>query len=103
VHVVRGGLRAEPEELLEVKLKPTDEHLYESRDHFANFLECVRTRRDPVAPVEAGHAATTLTLVADIATRLQRKLTWDWKKEQFVHDLFANTLLRRALRSPWSV
>lgn len=103
VHVVRGGLRAEPEELLEVKLKPTDEHLYESRDHFANFLECVRTRRDPVAPVEAGHAATTLTLVADIATRLQRKLTWDWKKEQFAHDLFANTLLSRALRSPWTV
>jgi hypothetical protein len=103
VHVVRGGIRAEPEELLEVKLKPSDEHLYESRDHFANFLDCVKTRRDPVAPVEVGHAATTLTLVADIATRLQRKLTWDWKKEEFVHDLFANTLLSRAMRSPWSV
>jgi hypothetical protein len=103
VHVVRGGLRAEPEELLEVKLRPADEHLYESRDHFSNFIECVRTRREPVAPVEAGHAATTLTLVADIATRLQRKLTWDWKKEEFVHDLFANTLLSRAMRSPWSV
>jgi predicted dehydrogenase len=103
VHVVRGGISAEPEELLEVKLKAGDEHLYESRDHLVNFLECVKTRRDPVAPVEAGHAATTFTLVADIATRLQRKLTWDWRAERFVNDPAANALLSRALRSPWTL
>ena len=34
-----------------------------------NFVECIRSRRDPVAPVEAVHAATTATLIADIATR----------------------------------
>ncbi len=103
VHVVRGGISAEPEELLEVRLKSADEHLYESRDHVANFLECMKTRRDPVAPVEAGHAATTLTLVADIATRLQRTLTWNWRTERFVNDVAANALLSRALRSPWSL
>ncbi len=103
VHVVRGGLRAEPEDLLEVKLRPTDEHLYESRDHLGNFLECVRTRRDPAAPVEAGHAATSLTLVCDIATRLQRKVVWDWRQEKFLRDDPANAMLSRAMRSPWSV
>ncbi len=103
VHVVRGGIRAEPEDLLEVKLKPGDEHLYESRDHLGNFLECVKTRREPVAPAEAGHAATSLTLVCDIATRLQRKLTWNWKTERFVNDPAANAMLTRAMRSPWTL
>jgi hypothetical protein len=103
VHVVRGGISAEPEELLEVKLKSTDERLYESSNHMQNFLDCVKSRRDPVAPVEGGHAATTLTLISDIATRLQRKLTWDWKAECFLNDAAANAMLSRAMRSPWKL
>ena len=103
VHVVRGGIKAEPESLLKEPLKPSDERLYESRDHHANFLECIRTRRDPVSPVEAGHAATTLTIVADIATRLGRKLTWDWKAEKFIGDEAANRYLSRPMRAPWSL
>jgi hypothetical protein len=103
VHVVRGGIKAEPESLLKEPLKPTDERLYESRDHHENFLECIRTRRDPVSPVETGHAATTLTIVSDIATRLGRKLTWDWKAEKFIGDEAANRYLSRPMRAPWSL
>jgi hypothetical protein len=103
VHVVRGGIRAEPERLLEVKLKPADQHLAVSNHHLLNFFEAVKTRRDPVAPVEGGHAATTLTLISDIATRLQCKLTWDWRAERFVSDTPANRLLTRAMRSPWTL
>ncbi|MHC4638213.1 MAG: Gfo/Idh/MocA family protein [Planctomycetota bacterium] len=102
VHVNRGGIWAEPESLLKVKIKHNEEHLYESGNHHANFLECVRNRRDPAAPVEAGHAATTGTLVADIATRLAgRKIVWDWRQERFINDDQANRMLKRAMRSPW--
>jgi hypothetical protein len=101
VHVDRGGISAEPASLLKVVLKADEEHLYESNDHHGNFLECIRTRRDPVAPVEAGHAATTLTIVSDIATRLGRKVTWDWTAERFVGDDAADRMLSRAMRSPW--
>ena len=103
VHVDRSGIWAEPASLLKVTLRPEDEHLYESADHHRNFIECVRSRRDPVATVETGHTATTLTIVSDIATRLGRKLTWDWKAEKFVDDDAANRLLARAMRSPWSL
>jgi len=103
VHVVRGGIKAEPELLLKEPFKPSDERLYESRDHHGNFLECIRTRRDPVAPVEGGHAATTLTIVCDIATRLGRKVTWDWKAEKFIGDEAANRYLGRPMRAPWSL
>ena len=101
VHVTRGGIRAAPEELLETRFDPGDERLPVSNHHVRDFLEAVRTRRDPVSTVESGHAATTLTLVADIATRLRRKLTWDWEAERFVGDTAANAMLSRALRSPW--
>jgi len=103
VHVVRGGIRAEPASLLDVVIKPEEVNLYRSHNHQTNFLECVRTRRDPAAPVEACHAATTLTLVADIATRLKRKVTWDWKRERFVKDDAADRMLSRTMRAPWHV
>jgi len=103
VHVRRGGIRADPPSLLQARFRPEDERLYVSRGHHENWIRCMRTRRDPVAPVEAGHAATTLTIVSDIATRLRRKLTWDWEKERFVNDAGADRMLRRSMRSPWAM
>ena len=78
-------------------------HLYESHSHHGNFLDCIRTRRDPVSDVDAGFAATVLTIVADIATRRGRPLTWDWTAERFVGDDLANSMLRRPMRSPWTL
>ena len=87
----------------QVNVLPNDVHLYESRSHHGNFLDCIRTRRDPVSNVDAGFAATVMTIVSDITTRLERKLTWDWSTEQFVDDAVANSMLRRPMRSPWTL
>ena len=103
VHVCRGLLKASSPALLRETIGPDQEHLYESNNHHGNFLDCIRTRRDPVAPVEAGHAATAITIVGDIATRLGRKLTWDWEAERFVNDETANRMLSRAMRQPWRI
>lgn len=103
VHVTRGGIKAEPASLLDAVIKPGEEHLYLSNNHMENFLQCIRTRRDPVASVEVCHAATTISLVADIATRSGRKLVWDWTKERFINDEAANRMLTRTLRTPWHV
>jgi predicted dehydrogenase len=103
VHIFRGSIKAEPKSLLEVAIKPGEEHLYRSEHHMGNFLECIKSRREVAAPVEACHAATTATLLADIATRTGRTLTWDWAKEQFVNDDVANRMLTRPMRSPWRV
>ncbi len=103
VHVRRGGIRTNPGPLKTLKLGPTDERLYDSRNHLGNFIDCVRSRRDPVANVEAGHRATTISLIADIATRLERKLTFDWEAERFVGDDGANAMLSRTYRAPWRI
>ena len=103
VHVNRGGIRSDPPSLLKTQLKPDDEHIYASHDHHGNFIDCIRSRRDPVANVEEGHSATVLTILGDIASRLARKLTWDWKTQTFVNDPEANRLLSRPMRSPWAL
>ncbi len=103
VLVNREGIWAEPASILAATIMPNEEHLYESENHHANFIQCIRTRRDPAAPIESGHSATTLTLIGDIATRLGRELTWDWAAERFVDDDDGNRMLKRPMRSPWRI
>jgi predicted dehydrogenase len=103
VHVNRGSLQAEPSSLLDQHLAPSDERLQRSNQHHSDFLQAMRTRRDPVAPVEACHGATALTIVADIATRLGRPVTWDWAAHRCINDEPANRMLGRTMRSPWRV
>ncbi|MHC4225981.1 MAG: Gfo/Idh/MocA family protein [Planctomycetota bacterium] len=101
VHVNRQSIWAEPASLLKVKIKPNETSLGASTSHHTNFLDCIQSRRDPIAPVEAGHKASYLGLVPEIACRLQRKLKWDPAKEQFAEDREANQMLTRPMRSPW--
>jgi predicted dehydrogenase len=51
--------------------------------HIADFLECLRTRRRPIADIEVGHRSTNTSHLGNIAYRLGRKLTWDAESETF--------------------
>ena len=103
VHVNRGSITAEPKSPLDVKITPEKAHLVKSDNQYLDFLECVRSRRDPVAPVDAGHRASVIGNVADIALRLNRRVRWDPARDQFVGDDQANRLLSRAMREPWTM
>ena len=101
VHVNRYGIWAQPKSLLDVKLKPSDIHLDESTEHHENFVNSVKTRKDPVSDVESGHKASLLGMLAETSVRLKRSLKWDPVKELFPGDDEANNLLKRPMRSPW--
>ncbi|HUS98625.1 MAG TPA: Gfo/Idh/MocA family oxidoreductase [Hyphomicrobiaceae bacterium] len=103
VFVNRGGIWSQPESLVKVHFKSGDVRLYESNNHHANFLDCVKTRRDPVSPIEAGHHANVICNLSDIAARLGRKLRWDPAKERFTDDDQANRMRTRAMRAPWKI
>ncbi len=77
--------------------------LYRSSNHMKNFLECMRTRKDPAAPVEVGHRSNSLCLIVHAAMKLQRKLRWDPTREQFFGDEEANRLLNYPRRQPWNI
>ena len=82
---------------------PDEIHLYESRDHHGNWLECVKSKRQPIAPVEVGHRACSACLLHHIAMKTRRKLFWDPVHERFRNDDDANAMLARPQRWPYSV
>ena len=103
IHVRRGAIKAEPASLLQTAFKASDEKLYVSTNHHNNFMDGIRTRKDPAAPIEAGHRATAISLVADTATRLKREVTFDWDKEKYVKDPAADNMLVRSMTAPWRI
>lgn len=80
---------------------PNEIHLYESADHHGNWLECVRTRRQPIAPVEVAHRACSACLLHHIAMKTGRNLFWDPIRERFKNDDEANAMLSRRQRPPY--
>jgi predicted dehydrogenase len=80
---------------------PNEIHLYESIDHHGNWLDCVRSRRPTIAPVDVAHRSCSACLLHHIAMKLPRHLRWDPAKERFVGDEEANALLSRPQRAPF--
>jgi predicted dehydrogenase len=103
VHVDREGLDAQPDSLLKTKLGPNEVHLFKSDHHVANFVDAVKGRNKPAAPIDIAVRTDTLCNLQLIATKLRRKLRWDPDKEQFLNDDEANALLDRPMRAPWKV
>jgi len=69
--------------------------------HARNFLECVRSRRDPISDLEGGHRVATACHLANLSLRLGRKLRWDGGRETVLADPEAEALLERPYRAPW--
>lgn len=69
--------------------------------HVRGFLECVRSRRKPIADAEDGHRTATACHLANISYRTGRKIRWDPAAEQIVGDTQAAALLERPYRKPW--
>jgi len=101
IWVDRGRLDAQPRSILQEKIGPNEIHLYQSRHHKGNWLECIRTRREPIAPAEVGHRSCTLGVLGYIAMKLGRKLRWDPDRERFIGDSEADRMLSRPMRQPW--
>ncbi len=95
------ALAASDPRIITSVIGPGEIHLYESKDHHGNWLECVRSRQQPIAPVEVAHRACSACLIHHIAMRAERKLLWDPMKERFRNDDEANAQLTRAQRPPY--
>ena len=72
-----------------------------SASHHKNWLECVQSRKQPLAPAPVAHRSNTACIVSWIAMRLNRPLTWDPKAERFVNDAEANAMLTRPERGEY--
>lgn len=107
VHVNRERIVASSDGLLQdpqnrvgtmaVKL-PVSDH------HHRNFIEAIRSQGRPICDIETAVRSDTLCLLALIAVKAGRKLTWDPQTERFVNDNDANAMLQpRPCRGDWKL
>jgi len=68
-----------------------------------NFLDCVKSRKQPYCTLEEGHRSTSFAHLANIAVATQQKLLWDADKERFTNSDVANSMLQYEYRSPWKL
>ena len=103
LHVDRGKITSDPENIARLKLSASDILLPRSDDHHQNFLDCVRSRQRPVADVEIGHRSATVCHLGNIALRLGRRIEWDPATERILGDEQAAAMLSRPYRKPWTL
>jgi len=101
IRLWRGGWDANPKSLLKETAGPNEIHLPASNDHKKDFLESVKSRKDPASPIESSCQSDFISHLSDIAVRTGRKITWNPVKETIVGDDAAARMLNRPLRAPW--
>jgi myo-inositol 2-dehydrogenase/D-chiro-inositol 1-dehydrogenase len=95
------ALDASDSKILTSKIGENEIHLYVSNEQHGNWLECIKSRKEPISPVEKGHRACTVCLITHISMKLGRKLMWNPEKELFINDSEANSMLSRSQRAPY--
>ncbi len=105
VHVNRKGFEGSNDEWQDYKQLPEQLRkvkLYESSNHHQNFLDCVKSRKPTITPVETGHHSTVPGHLGLISMLLDgRKLRWDATTERILDDQEASQMLTRSFRPPW--
>ncbi len=103
IEIFRGRVTSSPSDLVKEPLPDSAVRLYKSDHHLQNWLDCIKTRKRPVADVEIGHRSATVCHLGNIARLLGRKLQWDPRREVFTDDDEANQHLDRLRRKPYEL
>ncbi len=98
-----GGMLCQPAALAEAPLGADAIRLPVSSGQERNFIECVRSRQEPVSNLDDAVRSDMISHIADIAIRCGRKIVWDPAAERILGDEDASRRLCRALRPPWNV
>jgi predicted dehydrogenase len=101
--VYRGGIVANPPELLKGVELPKIVSSHANIGHVNNFFDCVKSRGTPAADISIGHRSATVCHLGNIAVRTKKKITWDPKAETIVGDSDAAKWLTKEYRRPWSL
>lgn len=95
------ALDASDPKILKSEIGPDEVHLYKAPEQHDDWLNAIKSRKDPVAPAEVGHRSCSACLVSHIAMKVPGKLYWDPKRERFQDNDRANLMLQRPQRYPY--
>ena len=96
-------LKASDPAILASEIGSDELHLYASEEQHTNWVDCIMSREQTVAPAEVAHRSTSACLIAHIAMKLPRTLYWDPENERFKNDDEANAMLSRPRRHPYTI
>lgn len=111
VHASRGLLNASNPEWIktghagkrrvEAAEEKFDFKLMVSYDHAGQFIDCIKTRKKTVTPVEIAHRSQTPGHLGYIASVVGRPVKWDAAKQEIIGDEEATKLMSKKFRPPW--
>jgi predicted dehydrogenase len=101
--VNRGKLLSLPENIVKEKLGEKDVHLYKSPGHQRDWLNCVRSRKRPIADVEIGARSVTVCHLGNLAYWNHQTLKWDPKKWTFTDGTGDSKWLDRERREGYAL
>ncbi|MDX1284161.1 MAG: Gfo/Idh/MocA family oxidoreductase [Draconibacterium sp.] len=95
------ALNASDPKILEEKIGDDEIKLYVSKEHHGDWLNSIKTRKQPICTAEVAHRACTVCLISDIAMQMPGELKWDPTTERFKDNDLANSMLSRPQRYPY--
>ncbi len=108
IFVNRGRLTGKPVE--DLKDNPLPEGAVEkvyggkvSANHTANFIEAMKSRKQPISDVWSHNRMLEICHLSNIAMRLGRELKWDPARREILGDAEANSFLRRENRKGYEI
>jgi predicted dehydrogenase len=103
IHVDRGGrIAASDPKILDEVIGENEVQIYKSANHYQNFVDCTRSRKETIAPIEPAYRAISVGLLGEIAMTTGQKIQWDPVKEEIINNTEATRLLDRPYRKPWA-
>ena len=103
IHVDRGHLQASDPKILDEKMGAGDTRLYKSENHWKNFLECVKSRKETITPADIAHRSISVGLLGEIAMQTREVIKWDPDKQEIIGNERASRMLLRPMRAPWKL
>jgi len=104
VHTDRGNrLSASQPAILDEVIGENEIHLYNSENHWQNFIDCVHSGKPAIAPIEVAYRAISVALLGEIAMTTGETIRWDPDKEEIIGNPRASRLLERPYRQPWTL
>ena len=108
IEIIRNDFRTDPLNMIKdvppkEEVVKWDKAKWQAEYHMQDWLECMRSRKTPLADVEIGHRSISVCHIANITRQLDRKLQWDPEAERFIGDAEANDQLVRRRRKGYEL
>ncbi|MDR3094453.1 MAG: Gfo/Idh/MocA family oxidoreductase [Bacteroidales bacterium] len=103
IDISRSFLDTIPCKLQDIEIGEDKIKLYRNEDHYSDFINAIKTRKQPISTVEIGHRTASLCHIVNLCYELNRPLRWNPEKEVFFVDDEANRRLSDPIRAPFKM